>query len=50
MPQNDIRQIKVGKHTIGIIGLKNSLEDVAKDFAEKPESEIQKTGFVNGPE
>lgn len=41
MPQNDVRQIKVGKHTIGIIGLKNSLEDVAKDFAEKPEDEIQ---------
>ena len=41
MPQNDIRQIKVGKHTIGIIGLKNSLEDVAKDFAEKPEAEIR---------
>ncbi|MBW2661301.1 MAG: hypothetical protein JRD93_04780, partial [Deltaproteobacteria bacterium] len=41
MPQNDIRQIKVGKHTIGIIGLKNSLEGVAKDFAEKPEPEIQ---------
>ena len=41
MPQNDVRQIKVGKHFIGIIDLKNSLEDVAKDFAEKPEPEIQ---------
>jgi small redox-active disulfide protein 2 len=41
MPQNDVRQIKVGKHFIGIIGLQNTLEDVAKDFAEKPEEEIQ---------
>jgi len=41
MPQNDVRQIKVGKHFIGIIDLKNSLEGVAKDFAEKPEPEIQ---------
>ncbi|HUV50365.1 MAG TPA: thioredoxin family protein [Anaerolineae bacterium] len=41
MPQNDVRQIKVGKHFIGIMGLQNTLEDVAKDFAEKPEEEIQ---------
>lgn len=40
MPQNDVRQIKVGKHTIGIIGLQNTLEDVAKDFVEKPDTEI----------
>jgi len=41
MPQNDVTQIKVGKEFVGIIGLQNTLEDVAKDFAEKPEEEIQ---------
>ena len=41
MSQKDVRQIKVGKNVIGIIGLKNTLEVVAKDSAEKTETEIQ---------
>jgi len=41
MSQKDVRKIKVGKNVIGIIGLKNTLEVVAKDFAGKPEFEIQ---------
>jgi len=41
MSQEDVRQIKVGKNVIGIIGLKNTLEVVAKDSAEKTETEIQ---------
>jgi len=41
MSQKDVRQIKVGKHTIGIIGLENIIEEVANDFVGKPESEIQ---------
>lgn len=41
MPKNHVRQIKVGKNTVGIIGLQSALEDIAKDFAEKPEDEIQ---------
>ncbi|MBW2589556.1 MAG: hypothetical protein JRD71_02340 [Deltaproteobacteria bacterium] len=40
MSQKDIRKIKVGKNVIGIIGLNNTLEVVAKDFAGKPETEI----------
>ena len=40
MSQKDVRQIKVGKHNIGIIGLKSIIEEVANDFAEKPEAEI----------
>lgn len=40
MSQKDVKQIKVGKHTIGIIGLKSIIEDVANDFAQKPETEI----------
>ena len=40
MSQKDVRKIKVGKHNIGIIGLENTLEVVAKDYAGKPEAEI----------
>ena len=42
MSQDDTRQIKVGKHTVGIIGLIQVIEEVAKDFANKSDSEIQK--------
>jgi Thioredoxin domain len=41
MSQKDVSQIKVGKHTIGVIGLENIIEEVANDFVGKPESEIQ---------
>ena len=41
MSQKDVSKIKVGKHNIGIIGLKNTLEVIAKNFAGKPEVEIQ---------
>jgi len=40
MSQKDVKQIKVGKHTIGIIGLKSIIEKVANDFAQKPEAEV----------
>jgi len=41
MSRDDVRQIKVGKHTLGIIGLTHVIEEVAKDFAERDDSEIQ---------
>ncbi len=41
MSEDDTRQIKVGGHSIGIIGLTQVLEEVAKDFAERDDSEIQ---------
>jgi len=41
MLQDDTRQIKVGKHTVGIIGLTQVIEEVAENFAQKPDSEIQ---------
>jgi len=41
MSEDDTRQIKVGGYSIGIIGLTQVLEEVAKDFAEKDDSEIQ---------
>ena len=40
MSQKDVKQINVGKHTIGIIGLKSIIEEVAKDFTQKTEAEI----------
>ncbi len=41
MSKDDVKQIKVGRHTTGIMGLKNVIEEVAKDFAEKQDEEIQ---------
>jgi small redox-active disulfide protein 2 len=41
MSKDDVKQIKVGSHITGIIGLKNVIEDVAKEFAEKQDEEIQ---------
>ena len=39
--QDDTRQIKVGKHTVGIIGLTYVIEEVAKNFAQKSDADIQ---------
>lgn len=41
MSEDDTRQIKVGKQSIGIIGLAQVLEEVAENFAHKSDSEIQ---------
>jgi small redox-active disulfide protein 2 len=41
MSDDDVKQIKVGSHTTGIIGLKNVVEEVAKEFADKQDEEIQ---------
>jgi small redox-active disulfide protein 2 len=41
MSKDDVKKIKVGSHITGIIGLKNVIEDVAKEFAEKQDEEIQ---------
>ena len=41
MSKDDVKQIKVGSHTTGIIGLKNVVEEVAKEFSEKQDEEIQ---------
>jgi small redox-active disulfide protein 2 len=41
MSQDDVGQIKVGKHTVGIIGLTHVIEEVAEDFAHKSDLEIQ---------
>jgi small redox-active disulfide protein 2 len=39
--QDNTRQINVGKHTVGIIGLTHVIEEVAEDVAQKSEADIQ---------
>jgi small redox-active disulfide protein 2 len=41
MPEHEVTQIMVGGQRIGIIGLKPALEEVARDFAGRPEAEIK---------
>jgi len=41
MSKDDVKQIKVGSHTTGIIGLQNVVEEVAKEFVEKQDEEIK---------
>jgi len=41
MLSDDTKQIKVGTHTVDIIGLTPVIEEVAKDFTERDDSEMQ---------
>ena len=41
MTDHDVTQISVGGHRTGIMGLKPILEEVARDFAARPEQEIK---------
>ena len=41
MTDYDITQISVGGQRIGIVGLKPVLEEVARDFAGRPDEEIK---------
>jgi small redox-active disulfide protein 2 len=38
---DDVMQIKVDTFTVGIIGLKAVMEEMAREFADKPDEEIQ---------
>jgi small redox-active disulfide protein 2 len=40
MADADVSQIKVGKFTAGIIGLKSVLQDMAAEWAEKPDAQV----------
>lgn len=42
MSQDDVMQIKVDTFTVGIIGLKAVMEEMAHEFADKPDEEIQR--------
>ena len=41
MKQNDFVQIKVNQKTVGILGLKNVMAEMAIEYAEKPEAEVR---------
>ena len=41
MPGEDVPQIKVGKHVVGIRGLKTALDELAEKLKGKPDEEIQ---------
>jgi hypothetical protein len=40
MTKEEIAQIKVGQHRTGIIGLKNALKEISREFADKPDDII----------
>ena len=41
MSQDQFTQIKVDKQSVGIIGLKHVMEEMAEEYGERPDSEIQ---------
>jgi len=41
MSQDDFMQIKVEKSAVGIMGLKQVMKELAKDYGQKPDEEIQ---------
>jgi len=41
MSQDDVTRIKVNKQSIGIIGLKPVMEEMAQEYAERPDTEVQ---------
>ncbi|MBW1860733.1 MAG: thioredoxin family protein, partial [Deltaproteobacteria bacterium] len=41
MSQDDVIRIKVNKQSVGIIGLKQVMEEMAREYAEKPDAEVQ---------
>ena len=40
MSQDEVTQIRVGNSPVGVIGLKNVLEDMAETYGERPDQEI----------
>jgi len=41
MSEDDIVRIKVNKQSVGIIGLKQVMEEMAREYADKPDAEVQ---------
>jgi len=41
MSQDDLTQIKVGDSYVGIVGLKGAIADVAEEYGDRPEREVQ---------
>jgi len=40
MTEVDVSQVRVGEFTVGIIGLKSVLQDMAGEWAEKPDAQV----------
>lgn len=40
MAREDIMQIKVNRHSVGIMGLKAAMADMAEEYAEGPDDEV----------
>lgn len=40
MPQDNVVQIRVNRQSVGIIGLKAAMADMAEEYAEKPDNEV----------
>ncbi|MGD8882814.1 MAG: hypothetical protein PVI82_13035 [Desulfobacterales bacterium] len=40
MTKDEITQIKVGRHRMGIIGLKHVLEEVSQEFDDRPDNAV----------
>ena len=41
MSQEDVIQIRVGNSPVGIMGLKRTMEEMAEDYAERPDDEAE---------
>lgn len=41
MSQDDVTRIRINKQPIGIIGLKRVIEEMGKDYADRPDSDIE---------
>ena len=41
MSQEDLTKIKVNKQSVGIIGLKHVMDEMAEGYAERPDAEVQ---------
>jgi len=41
MSEDEVVRIKVNKQSVGIIGLKHVMEETAREYAEKPDAEVQ---------
>lgn len=41
MPQDDVTQVKINKQSIGLVGLKTIMEDMAEEFGGSPDREVR---------
>jgi len=41
MSQDEVTRVKVNKQSVGMIGLKQVMEEMVREFADKPDAEVQ---------